>query len=223
MNFLLGAPKAGTTWLAEAMSQHPELCVSNPKEPNIIASHKGTFARDEGDPDFSAYKKFFEGDGVRVDCSAHSMFCPLTPSRVFSEFPEARFIICLREPISRIVSHWNMVLDIGEDKQYGADWSDFRVAWEDERLRVCSKYGEAIQRWLSQFTRDRFIFIGSSNMRDNPIQVMREIESLFSVSGHEYDFDAVEYSNSGAGRRRVNTTTMRRVSFRELGESQGRV
>ena len=41
--FLLGAPKCGTTWLAEALTQHPRVCVSNPKEPNIIASHKGTF------------------------------------------------------------------------------------------------------------------------------------------------------------------------------------
>ena len=41
--FLLGAPKCGTTWLAEVLMQHPEICVSDPKEPNIVATHKGTF------------------------------------------------------------------------------------------------------------------------------------------------------------------------------------
>jgi len=44
--FLLGAPKSGTTWLASALEQHPGICVSNPKEPNEVATHKGTFDRD---------------------------------------------------------------------------------------------------------------------------------------------------------------------------------
>ena len=50
--FLLGAPKCGTTWLAEVLAQHPEICVSDPKEPNIVASHKGTFGRDVSEPDW---------------------------------------------------------------------------------------------------------------------------------------------------------------------------
>ena len=45
--FLLGVPKCGTTWLAEVLTQHPAICVSDPKEPNIVASHKGTFGRDD--------------------------------------------------------------------------------------------------------------------------------------------------------------------------------
>ena len=48
--FLLGAPKSGTTWLASALEQHPEICVSDPKEPNEVATHKGTFGRDAGEP-----------------------------------------------------------------------------------------------------------------------------------------------------------------------------
>ena len=50
--FLLGAPKSGTTWLASALEQHPGICVSDPKEPNEVASHKGTFGRDTRLPDW---------------------------------------------------------------------------------------------------------------------------------------------------------------------------
>ena len=59
--FLLGAPKCGTTWLAEILTQHPEICVSDPKEPNIVASHKGTFGRDDSEPDWVEYADCFNG------------------------------------------------------------------------------------------------------------------------------------------------------------------
>ncbi len=42
--FLIGVPKAGTTWLSNILNQHPGICLSDPKEPNFIATHKGTFA-----------------------------------------------------------------------------------------------------------------------------------------------------------------------------------
>ena len=41
--------------LAEILTQHPEICVSDPKEPNIVASHKGTFGRDDSEPDWVEY------------------------------------------------------------------------------------------------------------------------------------------------------------------------
>ena len=53
--FLVGAPKAGTTWLAHVMDQNPNITLSNPKEPNLVASHKGTFVRDDVEPNGSEY------------------------------------------------------------------------------------------------------------------------------------------------------------------------
>ena len=46
--FIIGVPKAGTTWLANVISQNPGIILSDPKEPNIVASHQGTFGRDDG-------------------------------------------------------------------------------------------------------------------------------------------------------------------------------
>ena len=60
VNFLLGAPKCGTTWLSEALKQHPGIVISNPKEPNMIGTHKGTFGRSEEEPDMRKYTGFFK-------------------------------------------------------------------------------------------------------------------------------------------------------------------
>ena len=53
------------------------------------------------------YTGFFKGEGVRIDCSAHTLFCELAPSRVAEYFSGAKFIICVREPISRITLEYD--------------------------------------------------------------------------------------------------------------------
>ena len=201
--FLLGAPKSGTTWLAGALEQHPGICVSNPKEPNEIATHKGTFDRDDGLPDWERYSSCFYGEGVKLDCSVHALACPITPSRVLEWWPEARFIVCLREPVSRTISHWNMVLDTKEVAQYGADWESFGNAWQDERLRVDSLYGASLARWYDLFSGDRFLLIESSRMRSEPGVVLSEIVEHLGVAKFDFNLSSVHNANTAADRRPI--------------------
>ncbi len=199
--FLLGAPKCGTTWLAEILTQHPEICVSDPKEPNIVASHKGTFGRDDSEPDWVTYSDCFNGEGLRIDCSVHAMACPVAPSRVANNWPNARLIICLREPVSRTISHWNMILDTEEDRENGADWSDFRSAWEDPRLSDDTLYGAAITRWLEHFERDSILLIEANRMRHEAPMVLEEVCNHLSISSHSFDLGSVHNANTAADRR----------------------
>ena len=199
--FLIGTPKSGTTWLAATLSQNPNICVSKPKEPNIIATHKGTFTRSEEDPDWELYESFFDGEGIRLDASIHAFSCPEAPSRIFHRFDDPRFVISFREPVSRIFSHWRMALDSGEAKKNDADWSEFESAWEDERLRCDSRYGSSMERWLQKFSLDRFYFIDSSDLRTRPVEVLSELEQFLGLSHHEYNIDMSRNSNSASRRR----------------------
>ena len=201
--FLLGAPKSGTTWLASALEQHPGICVSNPKEPNEVATHKGTFDRDTGLPDWGRYSSCFVGEGVKLDCSVHALACPLTPQRVSEWWPDARFIICLREPVSRTISHWNMVLDTKEVAQYGADWESFGNAWRDERLSVDTLYGTSLARWYDLFSGDRFLLIESSRMRSEPGVVLSEIVEHLGVAKFDFTLSSVHNANTAADRRPI--------------------
>ena len=84
--FLIGVPKAGTTWLAHTLNQHPGIVLSEPKEPNIIASHKGTFIRSVESPEWNKFESCFQGEGLRLDASIHAFSCPLAASRIKEEF-----------------------------------------------------------------------------------------------------------------------------------------
>ena len=119
--FLIGVPKAGTTWLAYTLNQHHSITLSDPKEPNIIASHRGTFVRSNEEPDWRKFETLFNHKGLKLDASIHAFACPLSPSRIKQKLPHAKFILCLREPVSRTFSHWNMIQNTNESVDNGVD------------------------------------------------------------------------------------------------------
>ena len=202
--FLIGVPKAGTTWLSHVLDQHPGIDLSSPKEPNFIATHKGTFERVVDEPVWAEYGGFFSGNGVKIDASVHTFACPVAPSRIKSKFPNAKFILCLREPVSRTVSHWNMIRNSGEGEEENRNWEVFEEAWLDDSLRVDSMYGTSMENWLEEFGLDRFTIIDSSRMRSEPIEVIREIEDFLGVDKWEYDLRMGRHENSAASNRRVS-------------------
>ena len=202
--FLLGAPKSGTTWLADALSQHPDISVSQPKEPNIIASHKGTFTRDIAPPDWDAYFECFQREGVRIDCSVHALACPIAPQRISENWPNVKLIVSLREPVSRTVSHWNMVIETEKDRENNENWSDFEVAWRDSRLYCDTLYGSSISKWLEFFDLDSLLIIEAKRMRKEPLRVLEEICDHIGVDYYSFNLDMVSNTNSASDRRHIS-------------------
>ncbi len=199
--FLIGVPKAGTTWLAYVLDQHHSITLSNPKEPNIIASHRGTFVRNKEEPDWGRFENLFSEKGLKLDASIHAFACPLAPSRIKQKIPEAKFILCLREPVSRSFSHWNMILNTKEAVENGVDWSTFEKAWSDNRLRDDSMYGLSMSRWLKEFNLDSFLIIDSAMLKTDPLSTLKRIEIFLNLEPVEYNVDENRHSNSAASRR----------------------
>ena len=200
--FLLGAPKCGTTWLSSALEQHPDLCVSDPKEPNEIATHKGTMIRDDREPNFSKYMKYFRGKGKKIDCSVHAFACPKAPSRIKDNWPEAKFIICVREPVARTISHWKMIRETEMDTHSGTDWSDFETAWEDPRLHLDTLYGKCLENWLAHFSRESFLVLDSKTMQNKPTQAMSMVCKHLEIEQFDFDFEKISNSNTAKQRKK---------------------
>jgi len=199
--FLIGVPKAGTTWLAYTLDQHHSITLSDPKEPNIIASHRGTFIRSNEEPNWEKFHTIFSDKGLKLDSSIHAFACPLSPSRIKQKLPEAKFILCLREPVSRTFSHWNMILNTRESIDSGADWSTFEKAWSDNRLRDDSMYGASMSRWLKEFDLDRFLIIDSMILKTDPVFILKRVEDFLKLDAVEYSIDENRHSNSAVSRR----------------------
>jgi hypothetical protein len=100
--FILGAAKSGTTSLHEILKQHPDICMSNPKEPFFFECEfeKGlSYYRDQ-------YFKHYNGEKYIGESRHRNLYLPYVASRIKDINPEAKLIIILRNPVDRAFSHW---------------------------------------------------------------------------------------------------------------------
>lgn len=100
--FVLGPPKCGTTSLYTYLEQHPDFCMSKPKEPRFFESE---FRRGQAYY-FNRYFSHWKGQPNVVDARVLHLYLPYIPQRLFNHNPKARLIAVLRNPAERAISHW---------------------------------------------------------------------------------------------------------------------
>lgn len=100
--FLAGAPKAGTTALYTYLGRHPEVGLSEPKEPHFFDVHfdKGV--------DWYTSSCFPAGGAAVGEATPHYLFLPYAMERIARLFGDARIIVLLRDPVERAFSDWWM-------------------------------------------------------------------------------------------------------------------
>jgi hypothetical protein len=112
--FLLGAGKAGTTALADALDAHPGILLSVPKEP-------GFFDGPDWKLGVEGYGKrhFPDWDGIRRtgEATTQNLFLPFLPERLHRVNPRARLLAILRHPVERAFSHWWMLRCFGREPE----------------------------------------------------------------------------------------------------------
>ncbi len=100
--FIIGAPKCGTTSLYTYLEQHPDFCMSKPKEPIFFEAEfnlgKAYY--------FNRYFSHWKGEKFVVDARVAHLYLPYIAQRLTDYNPDARLIVVLRNPAERTVSHW---------------------------------------------------------------------------------------------------------------------
>lgn len=144
--FLAGAPKAGTTTVANWLSQHSEIFVSRPKEPTYWATDFSGVSSRWGFAEYDDYLSLFANpesrrSRYRVDASTYYFYSETALSRIVDEIPEAKFIFCLRYPVNQVRSyHWQQVLSGYESER------DFARAWSNSLRRERGSSGPLSER-----------------------------------------------------------------------------
>ena len=102
-NFLvLGAAKSGTTSLYHCLNQHPDICMSMPKEPRYFEKEYGNGIDFYWEKYFSHYKNETKIGEAR----AVHLYLPYVPERIYETIPDAKLLVILRHPIERAISLW---------------------------------------------------------------------------------------------------------------------
>jgi hypothetical protein len=177
--FIIGAQKAGTTFLANLLGQHPDICVAEPKEPDFLTRH-----RDRGE---AWYASCFPNPASRhlLDASTSYAASPLrtvadprldresplagVPRRLHALSPTAKLIYLLRNPVNRTYSaYWHNV-------RAGHESRPFREALSSSSfyLRV-SRYYDQVDLYLEHFPRDSILLLLFEDLVKEPARTVRQ-------------------------------------------------
>lgn len=188
---ICGTQKGGTTALHAYFSEHPEICMADPKEVHFF-DNEDHFAN--GKPNYSRYHDFFQpkrSHKVLGEASPIYMYWNEAPRRIFEYNPKTKIIVVLRNPIERAYSHWNM------ERSRHADRLPFAEAIRTEAKRCREAlplqhrvfsyidrghYINQLRRIWTYFPRDRVLVLKQEELRCNPAETLNQASTFLGIT-----------------------------------------
>lgn len=211
--FILGAAKSGTTSLHAYLNQHPEVFLSQNKEPSFFCS---CFQVISNPIDYFHLFSGASNQKVIGEASHVYMTDPATPPVLHALFPSAKFVVILRNPADRAFSLYHHMRRRGYETA-----ATFEKALEMEDDRYCSQsfkdscpqyfynfmyfrsglYGEQLSRYLSYYDRSNFHILSLDALKTDPASSLR---GIFSFLGVNEDFSPdLSIKNEGGFTARI--------------------
>jgi hypothetical protein len=132
---ILGAPKCGTTAMYTYLRTHPQIFMSQIKEPHFYADDMADAYR--AVKNRQAYCEIFAGAADGQLCGEASvlyLFSERAVPNILRDSPDARFIVMLRNPVDMAQSlHSQLLRSLYEDEM------SFRMAWELQDVRAAAE------------------------------------------------------------------------------------
>ncbi|MCW2546431.1 MAG: sulfotransferase [Mycobacterium sp.] len=201
---VVGAPKAGTTALHVALAGHPQLCLSDIKEPKYFLVD-GPPPTGGGPGDAKTYSEYvwrredYEKlwdhagpDQLRGESTTLYLQDPQAHVRIHRTVPKVKLIAVLRDPVDRAHSNWSHLRSAGLEpiadfpracmlgERRGADgWGPF---W---RYLEIGRYGAQLEHLYSVFPREQVLVLLYRELREQPIRALDRVCSFLGIeTGH---------------------------------------
>lgn len=128
--FLVGAPKCGTTSIAQWLREHDEVFFSEPKEPYFFCRPSLQIANIRSLKDYEALFSKVAGQKIVAEGTTASMYDKTSIPKIFCYNPESSLVVMLRNPLEQAISWY------GENvKQGREEITDFYKAWCESDTR----------------------------------------------------------------------------------------
>lgn len=168
----IGAPRCATTWIYQCLKEHPQICMSVPKETNYFLSSKKT-------KDYKSYFKDCKISQLKGEFSTHYIFYPdkVIP-RMKTQNQNVKLIVCLRNPIERAYSHYLF------NKSFGGICSffSFRQALNKEKILIKGGlYYSLLKKFYASFPRENILVLIYEDIQKDPLKFIQNIFKFLKV------------------------------------------
>lgn len=173
---VIGAMKAGTTTLFEALKRHPGAFMADPKEPNYFSMdsvyndrgrdwYRGLFAEarpdqlcGEASPSYTRHPRF-----------------PETARRMAADLPGVKLIYIMRHPVERFYSNYVF------DRSFGFDEPIAQTLTERPYVLETSRYLRQIERYLEWYPPSQLHCVVLDDLRSDPVGVLDRLAEFLGL------------------------------------------
>lgn len=175
--FVIGAMKCGTTSLHEYLNTHPQIAMSQEKEPGYFVEEL-TLHRGE-----DWYLGLFDQDARYRYVGESSTQYTMLPKfkgvseRIFRFNPHARLIYIMRNPLERTLSHYWHAVRVRNQQDGGGEPRPLLTAMREQpRYLDFSDYAMQLKPYLERFGRDSLYTLTFESLAADP---QRELDSIY--------------------------------------------
>jgi hypothetical protein len=185
--FIPGAAKSGTTSLHELLDFHPDICMSNVKEPVFW-----NFDDYNHPKRITWYNSLFSNPNSEIigESTTSYMYFPEFIFRIKQHFTETpKFIFILRNPIDRCYSNYWYLVGRGQEKK------DFITSIKEDLNREFTNYGYLpnyyyhfgrygywLQKFYDNFESNYIKIITLEQLKANPLETVNSCFNFLGIS-----------------------------------------
>ncbi len=224
--FIVGAPKCGTTSLAAWLSEHPNIFMSAVKEPHYFNQDEMALT-----DTLEEYEAFFRDAGEQHlavgEASTHYLHSRVAVPGILRYNPDARLIVCIRNPI-------DMALSLHAENVWQGEETvrDFEEAWRLEGLRkqgmhipatvrknpeklqygVYCSLGAQVQRLLSCAPREQALLLVLDDIARDPLREYQKTLRFLGLDPDSHKPHFTVHNRRKGARSTFVSYTVRRLS-----------
>jgi len=195
-----GVQKGGTTALAQFMARHPQIALPRDKEAHVFDAPD--FAEHDTPAQIDArYAGHFDpAPETRLHGDATPIYCfhPTFIQRIAAYNPHMRWIVLLRHPVERAISHYHMQRRRGQESwplwpalllerwRLRGHWQDFAIESPLRRhsYRARGDYARQLDTLYAHFPREQILLLRTKALAEAPERTLAQIWSFLGIDAN---------------------------------------
>jgi hypothetical protein len=194
--FIVGAPKCGTTALSEYLRQHPNIFITNPKEPIFFADDMPKrYIAKTLDAYLSLYSKSNEKHYIKGEASVFYLYSSNALQNIYNYNQKAKIVAMLRNPIDLVHSlHSEYLFNLTEDVD------DFEIAWRLQanrergfdlpkgcripkilQYKQIAMLGKQVKKLMNIFPKEQVMLILFDDFKTSTKKVYKEVLNFLNL------------------------------------------
>ncbi len=184
----IGAAKSGTTWLSDCLREHPQVCMSEPKEVNYfnesISPADTLLYKYKRNPHFRKSLQWYfrhfshsKPDQLKAEFSVIYLSDKTAPVKIKETFPDVKLLVCLRNPIDRAYSHYWMY-----HSYFKVEKRSFEEAINHDTMYLdAGFYSQQLKHYLSFFDKSQIHLILFDDIKANPESEFKKVCEFLNI------------------------------------------